>query len=85
MANLYQYLFTPSNPFGQFNALEIFVFVLMMAWSLFWKGWALWRAANQKQKIWFICFLIINTVGLLEILYLFVFSKERKAGKTAHE
>lgn len=44
-------------------------------WSLFWKGWALWRAAKNGSKPWFIALLVINTVGILEILYLFVFGK----------
>lgn len=81
MPNLYNYLFNSYNPFLGFSPLEILVFVLLIGWSLFWKGWALWRAANQKQKVWFVCFLLINTVGLLEILYLFIFSKKSKSEK----
>ncbi len=45
-------------------------------WSLFWKGWALWRSARLSQKKWFIAMLILNTVGILEILYLFIFSRK---------
>ncbi len=44
-------------------------------WSLVWKGLALWKSAVQKQKVWFIALLIINTAGILEILYIFIFSK----------
>lgn len=47
-----------------------------MCWSLVWKGLSLWKAAQRKEKVWFVALLIINTLGLLEILYLFVFSKE---------
>jgi uncharacterized membrane protein YedE/YeeE len=43
-----------------------------------WKGFALWRAAELKQKKWFIALLVINTIGILEILYLFVFSKPKE-------
>jgi hypothetical protein len=46
-------------------------------WAAIWKGFALWRAARRKQKGWFICLFIFNTAGILEILYLFVFSKKR--------
>ncbi|MFZ1484288.1 MAG: DUF5652 family protein [Candidatus Saccharimonadales bacterium] len=49
--------------------------VLGALWSLVWKGLALWRAAQHKDKGWFIALLVINTLGLLEIFYLFVFSK----------
>ena len=48
------------------------VFLLIMAWSLLWKGLALWRAAKRGDMWWFIAFLFINTMGILEIIYLFV-------------
>ena len=47
-------------------------------WSLVWTGWALWIAARKKQKVWFIALLILNTLGILEILYIFIFSKKRR-------
>ncbi len=50
----------------------------LAVWSLFWKGLALWRSAHLGSKKWFIAILILNTVGILEILYLFVFSKRAK-------
>jgi len=56
---------------------------LLLVWSLFWKGLALWRAAKENQKYWFIAFLFINTVGLLEIAYLFLFAKEKLTFGTA--
>ena len=46
-------------------------------WSLFWKGWALWRSARLGSKKWFVVLLVLNTVGILEILYLYVFSKKK--------
>ncbi len=54
------------------------VFLLpLLVWSLAWKGWALWRAAKDDSKVWFAALLILNTVGILEILYIFVFSKSK--------
>ncbi len=50
--------------------------LLTLAWSIGWKGWALWIAAHKEQKVWFIVFLIVNTVGILEIFYIFYFSKQ---------
>lgn len=49
------------------------------AWTIAWKGAALWRAARRGEKPWFIALLIVNTVGLLEILYLYVFSRKAKS------
>lgn len=51
-------------------------FLILMIWSLFWKGWALWKAAQNNQKQWFIAILIINSVGLLELVYLLFFQKK---------
>jgi hypothetical protein len=56
----------------------VWVAVLLVAifiWSLVWKGLALWKAALRKEKIWFIVILIVSTYGILEILYIYVFSR----------
>jgi len=52
--------------------------ILLAAWTLSWKGWALWRAARNEQKIWFVCLLVINLLGILAIVYLLFFQKEGK-------
>lgn len=49
----------------------------VILWSLPWKGFALWKAAQLKDKIWFVIILVINTFGLLEILYIFFLSKHK--------
>lgn len=50
---------------------------LIVAWTLPWTGWALWKAAKGNQKRWFIVLLVLNTLAILEILYIFVFSKKK--------
>jgi len=55
------------------------IYLAMVIWSIIWKGFALWRAAQDESKTWFIVMLVANTVGILEILYIFVFSKQKKA------
>lgn len=55
----------------------VWAFFLVYLWSVIWKGLALWRSANLKQRNWFVAMLIVNTVGLLEIFYLFVFAKKK--------
>lgn len=47
----------------------------LLLWSLFWKGLALWHAGRQGQPWWFVVILLLNTVGILEIFYLFVILK----------
>lgn len=46
---------------------------LALAWAMIWKGLALWYAARQRQRAWFIALLLVNTLGILEIIYLFLF------------
>jgi len=46
-------------------------------WVTPWKGVALWKAAGNKQLVWFVCLLILNTLAILEIIYIFGFSKKK--------
>ncbi len=57
----------------------ILITTLIVLWSLPWKVLALWKAARNNQKWWFLVFILINTVGILEILYLFILSKPKKS------
>ncbi len=50
---------------------------VILLWSTIWKSFALYRAGANHSPRWFVCLLIFNTLGILEILYLFVFSKKR--------
>ena len=40
-------------------------------WVLPWKGVALWKAARLSHKKWFIAMLVLNTLAILEIVYIF--------------
>jgi hypothetical protein len=42
----------------------------VIIWELAWKGFALWRASQRKQPWWFAVILLINSAGVLPILYL---------------
>lgn len=46
-------------------------------WDAVWKGFALYRAGYNRSPWWFFFLLILNTVGVLPILYLFVFGKKK--------
>ncbi|OHA46471.1 MAG: hypothetical protein A3A80_04260 [Candidatus Terrybacteria bacterium RIFCSPLOWO2_01_FULL_44_24] len=54
------------------------IVALLIIWSLIWKGMALWKAARSGQKAWFVALLLLNTAGILEILYIYIFSKRTK-------
>ena len=51
------------------------VLILIILWTIPWKGYALWRAAKRNHKWWFIILLVVNTVGILEIVYIFLFDR----------
>jgi len=68
--------FMPFAPLEIWQALSLFG--VFMVWSFIWKGWALWRAAENKHKPWFIVLLLVNTLGILEILYIFVWGKKQE-------
>ena len=50
-------------------------FIVVLVWSLFWKGLALWHSGRRGQPYWFLILLVVNTVGILEIIYLFAVLK----------
>lgn len=49
--------------------------VLVAAWSLLWKGLALWHAGRRGDAWWFVILLFVNTLGILEIIYLFAIAQ----------
>ena len=49
--------------------------LLVVLWSLFWKGLALWHSGRRGQPWWFAIMLVVNTAGILEIVYLFLVIK----------
>ncbi len=53
------------------------VLLLLIAWTLPWKGYALWLAARNSHKWWFVVFLVVNTIGILEIFYIFTFGRKK--------
>jgi len=58
---------------------------LMIAWVIPWKGVALWKSARRNSKWWFIALLIINSLAILPILYIFVFSRKNTKKGTQNE
>ncbi|MDK2947788.1 hypothetical protein SAMN04488589_0221 [Methanolobus vulcani] len=53
-------------------------FIVLVLWEVLWKGVGLWKAARNDDKYWFIAILIINTLGILPILYIYIFRKSKK-------
>lgn len=54
------------------------IIVIVALWEIFWKGRGLWAAARSNNTKWFIAILIINSLGILPIVYLYFFQKKSK-------
>jgi hypothetical protein len=52
-------------------------FAIIIVWELIWKGVALWTAGRNNQLGWFLVILVLNTVGILPLIYLIWFVKNR--------
>lgn len=50
--------------------VQIVLLVVIVLWELAWKGFALWRAGRNNHPGWFVVLLVLNTVGILPIIYL---------------
>lgn len=59
----------------QFIGENILPILLLMAWVLPWKGYALWTAAHRNEMWWFIVLLVLNTLAILDIIYIFFVAK----------
>jgi len=68
------WLFNTTNP-----VLLSVVILVIVVWTLPWKGYALWLSARNGHKWWFIALLLVNTLAILEIVY--IFAVGRKAAK----
>ncbi|MFP3902738.1 MAG: DUF5652 family protein [Armatimonadota bacterium] len=53
------------------GVLGTVLFVLLGIWSLVWKGIGLWKAARRDRLWWYVAMLVLNTAGILPIIYIF--------------
>jgi hypothetical protein len=61
--------------YGPIGGSEKILKFALALWMIFWKGLALWRSSRRSQKYWFVVFVLINTFGILEIIYLAFFQR----------
>jgi len=70
---MYHYYLTQGQP--EISAIFIILFIMLLIWTYFWKAAALWHAVRNKDKVWFVVFLLVNTIGILDMIYLFGIEK----------
>ena len=61
-----------------FNTYQAILLLIVLIWSTVWKGIALWKSGRRGQKVWFVVLLILNTVGILEIIYLLIYRNKKE-------
>lgn len=61
----------PNSPQG------ISILLVLLVWSMVLKAIGLWKSARNNERFWFIAILLLNSVGILEIAYLFFFATEK--------
>jgi hypothetical protein len=57
--------------------MQLILIGLAAMWELVWKGFALWRASQREEKQVFVALLILNTLGLFPMLYLYLTRKRK--------
>ncbi|HPX52401.1 MAG TPA: DUF5652 family protein [Candidatus Paceibacterota bacterium] len=77
LENLADVSMIPGTLFGIGGTLVLILFLVAMFWSIVWKGIALWKSARNGHKGWYVAILILNTLGILEIIYLIFFNKKK--------
>ena len=61
------------------NSGFILLFVALVIWDVVWKAMALWKAARNNQRGWFVAILLINSLGILPILYIQFFQTKQSS------
>jgi hypothetical protein len=62
----------------QYLQQNAWLLALVILWTLPWKAVTLWKAARLKQKVWFVILLCVNSMALLEIIYIFLVTRKRE-------
>ncbi|WP_143959224.1 DUF5652 family protein [Litoribacter populi] len=58
------------------NYWIILLILLAVVWEFFWKALALWQSARRDQKEWFVAILLVNSLGILPIIYILMHQKK---------
>lgn len=61
------------------------IFIVGALVELVLKGYALWHAARNSQKWWFIALIIIHSLGILPLVYLLFFKPKESSPARKHK
>lgn len=57
--------------------------LILGLWELVWRGIGVYNAAKKKKVIWAVVMAILNTIGILPIVYLIFFANRKAPKKVA--
>jgi methionyl-tRNA synthetase len=60
-----------------FCTQNVALLAAIVIFELIFKGIALWHSARRGQNVWFVFLLIINSIGILPIIYLLIYRKKK--------
>ena len=52
------------------------ILAILALWAIPWKLYAVWAAVKNGSKKWFVALILLNTFGILEIIYVFYILKK---------
>ena len=61
-----------------YNTSDLIWLLPLIIWQLIWKGIALWKSGKNNQLKLFLAILLLNTAGILPMIYLKFFQKQNK-------
>jgi hypothetical protein len=71
------------NQFPTWLVILIPVLILIAIWDGVWKVVGMWKSARHNQLAWFVCLALFNTMGILPIVYVVFFQRDRNQPPTA--
>ncbi|MFH1789516.1 MAG: DUF5652 family protein [bacterium] len=57
------------------------ILMLIALWVIPWKAVALWKSARNNQKGWFVVLMLLNTIAIVDAIYIFIFSDKKGKDK----
>jgi len=74
-------MFEQSSLLNALSGIPSWGLLMLFIWSLGVKALSLWKSARGDQRYWFGALFFINTLGILELIYLLFFEKSRIKSK----
>lgn len=72
------------NYYNNYSGIHYGLFGLLIPFAildLVLKGFALWKSAKKDQNIWFIALLLVNSMGILPLVYLILNRDQKETPK----